>query len=259
MMRRFILFSLMAALLVCPTVTVAQSLSTLFKQANNEFWNGEYDKSLQTYKKLADLGVKDPALYYNLGTAYGRLGHLGQATLYYEKALKLDPGQDDARHNLEAIREFIARRASEAGRDADLVPSAGPWRAMLDRFSAFGAAVTFVVFHLSLFLVLGIRRFVYQEMPRLTLGVAAGVLFILALATGAIAIGKWHHDTHVKEAVVLSDGAIDVMEGPKSEVKRFSIEEGSRVTVLDTTNGWTRLLDGEGRDGWVPQKSLGII
>jgi tetratricopeptide (TPR) repeat protein len=258
-MRRFFLTAMAAALIAVPAGAAAQSLMALFKQANNEFWNGEYENALGSYEKLESLGVNDPALFYNLGTTYGRLGRLGLAVLYYEKALKLDPGQDDARHNLEVIREFIARRASEAGRDADLVPAAGPWRAILDRFSGFGAAVMFVIFHLSLFLVLGIRRFVYQEMPRLSLGVVAGVLFILAIATGSVAIGKWYHDTYVREAVVLENGAIDVMEGPKSEVKRFAIEEGSRVEVLDRAQGWTRLLDGEGRDGWVPEKRLGII
>ena len=256
---RYLLCVMVMVMLTAPDSAAAQSLDALFNQANNDFWNGEYDKALAGYQKLEGLGVKDPVLSYNLGTTYARLGKLGPAVLQYERALKLDPGQDDVRHNLEVIREFVARRASEAGRDADLVPAAGPWRAMLDRFSSFGAAVTFVIFHLALFLVLGVRRFVYQEMPRLTLGVAAGVLFILATATGAVAVGKWHHDTHVKEAVVLESGAIDVMEGPKSEVKRFAIEEGSRVEVLENAQGWTRLLDGEGRDGWVPKTALGVI
>ena len=258
-MRRLFLVMLMAACFVIPTAATAQSLSALFQEANNAFWNGEYNDALATYQKLEKLGVKDPVLFYNIGTAHGRLGELGQAVLYYEKALKLDPGQDDARHNLDVIREFIARRASEGGRDADLVPAAGPWRAMLDRFSAIGAAVTFIIFHLALFLVLGIRRFVYQEMPRLSLGVVAGVLLILTVATGTVAVGKWYHDTHVKEAIVLENGAVDVMEGPGSGVKRFAIEEGSRVEVLDTRGGWSRLLDGEGRDGWVPEKQLGLI
>lgn len=258
-MRYLLYFFVTVLFVLLPDLASAQSLDALFKQANNDFWNGEYEKALKGYQKLESLGVKDPVLSYNLGTTYGRLGQLGPAVLQYERALKLDPGQDDIRHNLEVIREFIARRASEAGRDADLVPAAGPWRAMLDRFSSLGAAVMFVVFHLALFLVLGIRRFVYQEMPRLTLGVVAGVLFILATATGAVALGKWHQDTSVKEAVILESGAVDVMEGPRSEVKRFAIEEGSRVEVLDNAQGWTRLLDGESRDGWVPTDALGVI
>jgi tetratricopeptide (TPR) repeat protein len=231
----------------------------VFKKANNAFWNGEYEAAKNGYEKLEELGVRDPVLSYNLGTAYARLGKLGVAVRHFERALRLDPGQDDTRHNLSAIREFIARRASEGGRDADLAPAAGPWRAVLDRFSSRGAAIAFLVFHIALFMVLGIRRFVFAEMPRLSLGVLAGVLIILTLSTGAVALGKWHQDNYVKEAVVVAEEQLDVMEGPSSTVMRFALEEGSRVEILEETATWLRILDSEGRDGWVPAEALGRI
>lgn len=237
----------------------ADSLTSIFKSADNEFWNGDYEKAKQTYERLEKLGVEDASLSYNLGTAYARLGKLGMAVLHYERALRLDPSQDDARYNLGVIREFIARKASEAGRDADLVPASGPWRATLDRFSSRGAALIFLIFHLALFAVLGIRRFVFAEMPRLSLGVLSGILFVLTIATFVVALGKWHQDTHEIEAVVIQEGAVDIMEGPGSTVKRFSLEEGSRVRYLESQSDWTHVKDSEGRDGWVASNSLGRI
>ncbi len=257
MRRTALLLSVICALL--PVGAAADSLSTLFQKANNAFWNGEYDAALKDYQRLDELGVHNATLSYDIGTTYARLGKLGKAVQHYEQALRLDPGQDDTRHNLAIIREFIARRASEAGRDADLAPAAGPWRAVLDRFSSRGAAVIFLVFHVALFLVLGVRRFVFAEMPRLSLGVLAGVLLILSLATGAVAVGKWHQDHYAREAVVVADNQIEVMEGPRSEVMRFALEEGSRVGVLEEKSGWIRIMDSEGRDGWAPAPSLGII
>jgi SH3-like domain-containing protein len=96
-------------------------------------------------------------------------------------------------------------------------------------------------------------------MARLSLGVLAGILAILTITTASVAIGKWHQERFEKEAVVISEGQLDVMEGPASDVKRFAIEEGSRVTLLDETDTWSKLLDSEGRDGWVPKKALGTI
>ncbi len=237
----------------------SNSLQSMFQSADNDFSNGEYDKARAAYERLLGLGVEDAAVFHNLGTVYARLGKLGIAALYYEKALRLDPGMDDARYNLSVIREFIARKAGEAGRDADLAPSAGPWRATLDRFSSKGAATIFLVFHLALFAVLGIRRFVFAEMQRLSLGVLAGVLFVLTVCTFAVAVGKWHQDTREQEAVVVTVGAMDVMEGPHSTVKRFAIEEGSRVQVLETREKWMRIKDSDGRDGWADSKNLGRI
>lgn len=256
-----ILKLLLPSMLLCaaPFRAEAESLESVWTEANNAFWNGEYEKAETLYERLETLGVRATELSYNLGTAYARRGELGKAVRHYERALRLDPGHEDTRHNLGVLREFLARRASEAGRDADLAPAAGPWRAILDRFSPRAAALAFLIFHLALFGVLIIRKFVYAEMPRLSLGVLAGVLAILTVATASVAVGKWYQERFEKEAVVVREGQLDVMEGPASEVKRFAIEEGSRVTLLDETDTWYKLLDIEGRDGWVPKAALGEI
>ena len=237
----------------------AESLESVFEEANNAFWNGDYEKAAQKYERLEELGVREVALSYNLGTAYARLGKLGMAARHYERALRLEPDHPDTLHNLAILREYLARRASEQGRDADLVPGATPWRAVLDRFSPTSASIGFLVFHIALFLVLIIRRFVRREMPRLSLGVLVGILAILTATTLAVTVGKWHHANYAQEAVVVSEGALDVMEGPASNVKRFAVEEGSRVIVLEQRGEYTRLRDGSGQDGWVESLSLGSI
>ncbi|MDJ0765558.1 MAG: tetratricopeptide repeat protein [Myxococcota bacterium] len=237
----------------------AESLESVFNSANNAFWNGAYEQAAEHYDRLETLGVRDPALSYNLGTTYARLGALGQAVYHYERALRLDPGHADTHHNLRVIREFLARRANEAGRDADLAPAVTPWRAVLDRFSEPGAALGFLVFHVLLFVVLILRRFISRELPRLSLGVLSGVLAVITAASLSVAIGKWHQRTRVSEAIVVSNGVLDVMEGPASTVKRFNLEEGSRVEVAEEKGDWMHIIDGQGRDGWAPDAALGKI
>lgn len=237
----------------------AESLSSIFEEGNNAFWNGDYEEAAAKYERLEELGLRDAALSYNLGTAYARLGKLGMAVRHYERGLSIEPDHPDTLHNLNLIREFLARRASEQGRDADLAPGVTAWRAVLDRFSPTSASVGFLIFHLALFFVLILRRFVTQEMTRLSLGVLAGILGILTVTTLTVTIGKWHHANYSKEAVVVAEGALDVMEGPASAVKRFAVEEGSRVTVLEERGDYTHLLDAAGQDGWVESTHLGKI
>lgn len=237
----------------------AKSLNSIFEEANNAFWNGEYEKAAELYAELEELGGRSPALSYNRGTAEARLGNLGQAVRNYERALRQDPGHADALHNLAAIREFIARRASEAGRDADLAPAVGPWRAVLDRFSPTSASIAFLIFHVALFGVLILRRFIAAETPRLTLGVLAGVLAVLTLALAVVTIGKWDQSASDREAVVVVRGVVEVMEGPESEVKRFVLDEGSRIKLLEERDAWIKLRDDQGRDGWAPADSLGEL
>jgi hypothetical protein len=58
---------------------------------------------------------------------------------------------------------------------------------------------------------------------------------------------------------VVSVGTLEVMEGPGSPVKRFDLEEGTRVEVLEESSSFIRVLDSEGRDGWAPLDQLGLI
>jgi hypothetical protein len=251
----------LAVFLLLPLLLRAETtLQSLFTSANNAFWNGEYQQAAQIYEELEELGVRDVVLSYNLGTAYARIGRLGKAVQQYERALKLEPGHADTRYNLQAVRAFLARRASESGRDADLAPAVGPWRAVLDRFSLNVAATIFLVVYLLLFAALTVRRFLGKtEMPRLTSGVLAGVLAVLTLAMASVVLGKWQQETGQDEAVVVAADLLTVVEGPRSEVQRFTLEEGSRVTVLEQREGWTRLRDDQGRDGWALAETLGRI
>ncbi len=237
----------------------AESINTEFEQANKAFSAGNYEKAIGIYSKLDTLGVENADLFYNLGTAHSRLGHWGKAIQQYERALKIDPTHEDTRHNLSTLREFIAHRANKSGRDALLSPPVTPWRAMMDRFSPAGASWAFLILHSLFFIALMIRRIIGAEMPRLTLGVAAGILGILSFSMLSITIGKWHAHNFVKEAIIINDGQTQVMEGPDSTVKRFILEEGSRVELVQSQGRWTRLHDAEGRDGWVPTKTLGEI
>ena len=55
-------------------------------------------------------------LAFNLGDAYFRKGALGPAIWSFERALALDPGDEDARYNLDKARKLAAGRAKTAWR-----------------------------------------------------------------------------------------------------------------------------------------------
>ena len=49
------------------------------------------------------------------------------------------------------------------------------------------------------------------------------------------------------------------VEGPASTVKRFALEEGSRVIVLEEQSGWCHVRDSADREGWTPASALGLL
>jgi tetratricopeptide (TPR) repeat protein len=250
-----------AILLACGLAAGAagKNLAQMFADGNTAFWSGDYGKAAAAYSKLEELGVRSLELDYNRATAEARLGNLGRAVQYYERVLRKEPGDEDTVHNLAVIRDYLARRASESGRNADLAPATTAWRALLDRFTPRSAAFAFLLFHLGLFGALIARRFTRGEAVRLTLGVSIGVLALLTITTAAIAVGKWRQAAREIEAIVVRSVAMDVVEGPGSPVKRFALDEGSRVHVLERREGFAKILDDEGRDGWAKEQDLGEI
>ena len=106
------ILAFLAALQLWPAESSCRSLDSIFTEANNAFWNGDYEKAAAKYEELEALGVHSPELSYNLATAHARQKRLGKAVQHYERALRLAPGHRDATHNLAKTREFIARKAS---------------------------------------------------------------------------------------------------------------------------------------------------
>lgn len=81
--------------------------------------NGDYQwafRETQRSSSSQDPSVKSKT-YYNTGNTYFRMGKLAEAAEEYKKALRLDPDDADAKHNLEYIqllREAVGQGRGEA-------------------------------------------------------------------------------------------------------------------------------------------------
>ena len=74
---------------------------------------GEAEAAFQGAVNSGD-SVLEQKSFYNLGNCSYRQGKLEEAVAYYQRALELNPEDEDARFNLEFVREEIKRRINEA-------------------------------------------------------------------------------------------------------------------------------------------------
>ena len=72
----------------------------LWDRANTAYINGDYRGAAEIYGEILDRGLGSVKLYYNLANACFKDGQTGRAILYYHKALRLAPGNDDIRYHL---------------------------------------------------------------------------------------------------------------------------------------------------------------
>jgi len=82
----------------------------------------DYEKALESYDRVFE--TDDPLFqsraHYNLGNTLYRAGRLQEAIQAYEEALKLNPEDEDARYNLEFVRNKLKQDAQpESGGPQD--------------------------------------------------------------------------------------------------------------------------------------------
>ena len=74
-------------------------LVALFSDANQLYSDGNYAEAAKAYEEIIT-EQPNSEVYYNLGNAYFKQDELAKAILAYERCLRLDPRNKDAKYNL---------------------------------------------------------------------------------------------------------------------------------------------------------------
>jgi Ca-activated chloride channel family protein len=85
--------------------------------ASTQYQLKNYAEAVKSYQDVAatdrDVRLEEQSLY-NIGNCLYRQGKLEESLEYYKKALDLDPNDQDAKYNLEFVREEIKKRLNQA-------------------------------------------------------------------------------------------------------------------------------------------------
>jgi tetratricopeptide (TPR) repeat protein len=242
------------ATVVAGGVARADRTDEAWRRGNEAYLRGDYAAAVAAYEQLDAQGVLSPDVYFNLGSAQFRRNALGPAIWAFERALVLDPVDEDARYNLEQARKLAARRASDRiegeEREAFWVRAA----------TAVGPATqtwTFVVLYVGLFVVLIARSRVRDDL-RPALGAVALVAAVGALLCGLLLVGRARLD-RIPYGVILPD-AVAVHEGADAAHRTsFDVHAGLRVRVVDRDQDWLRIRLANGLEGWVRAQDIGRL
>ena len=122
------LLAIFAAAAFVLTPTAAPDPTTL-AAANRLYEAGHYAEAAQMYEQLAEQGVEDSTLFYNLGNAHYQQGDIVQAIINYQRAAQLAPRDADIQANLElALSQSPAPMPAAAlGRIGALADATDSW------------------------------------------------------------------------------------------------------------------------------------
>jgi tetratricopeptide (TPR) repeat protein len=251
------------ALVVGPGRARADRLEEAWRRGNEAYLHGDYAGAVAAYEEVGRQGFASADLAFNLGDAYFRKGTVGPAIWAFERALALDPGDEDARYNLDKARKLVARRAQGQqdrqdrqdrmdGEDRD--PA---WMRAAGALSTATATWTFVGLYLAFFAFLFGRRWARAEwrpaLTAITAMLAAG-----AVLAGVLLAGRVHLD-RIPFGVLLPD-EVAVKEGADANYRTsFDAHAGLRVRIVDHDQDWLRVRLANGLEGWVKAQDVGRI
>ena len=229
--------------------TEPQSITpeALWEQAAAAYNNANYDQAIEAYMAILSQGLHSAKLYYNLANAHFKKNELGKAILYYNRALRLKPGDEDIRHNLEyaesstkdSIEEIPEFFLTTWVRAIRLTLSGNAWttRSLVMLALALGMALLFLLSQR-----LSLRQTGFYMMS------AAAVLFII---TTLFAISDRKTNVGHTEAIVMSS-SVSIKSSPdRAATELFVLHEGTKLTIGDTIEGWAEVRIADGRKGWI--------
>jgi tetratricopeptide (TPR) repeat protein len=227
-----------------------------FQKANELYAANAYDSALVYYEKVLGAGVKNDALYYNMGNCQYRLMKPGLARLYYEKAAALAPGDPDIKANIGIVASIIVdRQAADDKAESDFLTSVLYGIHTLLPLNAQLMAVCGLLFLLSL---LASAMLLRRGLTRLWLAYGAVLCALLIIVVGVSAGYKIYALESKRYAVILSPSA-DAKNQPGGDQTLFTAHEGTKLRVRKAVGEWNLVSLPNGASGWMPAEALGKI
>jgi len=249
-LKAMILSSFVLVLFFAPFTLKADLVESekLLQAANEQYNEARYDSALILYTQLIEAGKTSPELLYNTANAYYKLRDIPSAILYYEKASKIAPDDEDILHNLQIANSQIIDKIEP-------VPQLffkNWWETFYTMFPAdLWAVISLISFAILLIFIL-LFLLSHNKLWR-KIGFFTGLfLLLITLGTFGMASQKYYYTKQTNEAIIFTP-TITVKSSPSaSSVDLFVLHEGTKVSLLDEVDGWQKIRIANGSVGWLP-------
>ena len=223
------------------------------QQTNPDQARQLFRAAAQRFELIAESGVRNARLEFNIGNSHLQAGDVGRAILHYLRARRLQPGDEALHANLaEAESRRIATIRPTRG-DA-LLRNVFFWH--YDTAPAVRWRVA-VAAWLLLWILLTIRI----RWPRRQMGIAALVCLVVAVACGAsVAVQRWTEERHPPGVITAMD--VPVFKGPGASYQRQfeqPLQPGVTFALEERRGTWWEIRLPDGKSGWVESDQAELV
>ena len=219
-----------------------------FAAANQAFSDGEFQSAYNSYQALLDDGHLNADLLYNLGNASYRLERPGEAVLWYERTLTLDPTPKEAKQNLRFLKRTSGILQFEPVAYEPLIN----WIRRDDLLRIASVAGWLAVLGIAAALTLRLRRGLNT-----TLWLCSPLFATVALAAGIGIFLKHKRQSNLDTRAIVVAADVKALTAPaRSAASVIELPPGSQISIVSNRDDWDYIdVPGELR-AWVPADSL---
>ncbi|MDR2859260.1 MAG: tetratricopeptide repeat protein [Mediterranea sp.] len=224
-------------------------------EGDSAFMRNDYASAIQIYETLLE-GGEAAAIYYNLGNSYFKTDNISKAIVNYERALLLQPGNEDIRANLEIARSKTVDKI-------DVIPDVFfvSWikdlrnSESVDGWGRYGI-VFFILFVVALYLFVFSKKAILKKS-----GLIGGFLFLMVVIVVNVFASQQQEIFLNRDKAIVVSPSVTVRNTPSdSGTTLFVLHEGSKVIISDgSMREWKRIRLEDGKVGWVPASNIEII
>lgn len=252
------LFSLFAALSVsaAEAAAAAPSAAKASKVVADSLYVGKhYAEAAEMYALLAD-STASAELYYNQGNAEFKQKHYAKAVLAYERALRVDPDNEDAQYNLALVRTRLLDRFSKPSEMFFI-----SW--VRDWVTAHGVAHWTLMSFLwvVIFFVCLILYFTASRMWLRKTGFFAAFFCVLCFITTTVFAGVQRYRFANNTDAVIMVSEVQLYASPTESSKiTGTLHEGTTVTVLERQGkDWLQVALPDDTEAWMRAKGYELV
>jgi tetratricopeptide (TPR) repeat protein len=246
MMKRIFIY----ILLLLPLSLKAREVTnpdSLFAEANRLYQQEAYEQAIQKYLAIIDDGYESAEIYFNTANAYFRSNKLGKARLFYERALLLDPSDEDIQANLNYTESLLTDRFEE-------VPELfiKRWfRTLTNSLNSNGWLILSLIFF-GAFLFSASAYIFISSLKLKKLGFYGGIVFFLLTLTSFLFSSRQYNFQQDPDTAIVMEGSLVVKSAPRESGKDlFILHEGTKVWLENYLDEWVEVRITDGREGWV--------
>ena len=229
---------------------IASNPNELYTSAQKSFAKGLFHESIKNYELIiSECKKTSPDLYHNLGNAYYKSNDLPGAILNYERALKINPGNQDVIYNLSIARSKLKDKYEPIPQIFYL-----RWFENLRNSLNMNTWASLLILFLFCFCSSLILYFLATNNIRKKVALYSVILAItFSIISFVMARSLYKVYTSSEYAIVFSE-SLSVKSFPSYNSKGlFIIHAGTKVKLIrKSDDDWISIRTEDGAEGWIP-------